>query len=59
VKDLLPIAISAVVIGAIVIFLSRHFSLSSRYERKPKVHTPWSAQDHGIDPTDSTDEKKL
>jgi hypothetical protein len=54
VKDLLPIAISAVIIGAIVIFVSRHFSLSSRYERKPKDHTPWSAQDQGIDPTDET-----
>lgn len=53
-KDLLPIVISAIVIGAIVIFLSRHFSLSSRYERKPKAHTSWSAQDHGIDPTDET-----
>lgn len=51
-RDLLPVAISAVVIGATVIFLSRFFSLSSRYERKPKIHTPWSAQDHGIDPTD-------
>ena len=53
-KDLLPIVISAIVIGAIVIFLSRHFSLSSRYERKPKVQTPWSAQDHGIDPTEES-----
>jgi hypothetical protein len=52
VKDLLPIVISAVIIGAIVIFLSRHFSLSARYERKPKEHSPWSAQDHGIDPTE-------
>jgi len=52
VKDLLPIVISAVIIGAIVILLSRHFSLSSRYERKPKEYTPWSAQDHGIDPTE-------
>jgi len=52
VKDLLPIVVSAIVIGAIVILLSEYFSLSSRYERKPKVHTPWSAQDHGIDPTD-------
>lgn len=53
-KDLLPIAISAVIIGAIVIVLSRRFALSSRYERKPKVHTPWSAQDQGIDPTDES-----
>lgn len=51
-KDLLPIAISAVVIGALVIALSRKFALSSRYERKPRTHTPWSAQDQGIDPTD-------
>ena len=51
-KDLLAIAISAIFIGALVIFLSRHFSLSTRYERKPRVHTPWSAQDHGIDPTE-------
>ncbi len=64
-KDLLPIVISAIVIGAIVIALSRKFSLSSRYERKPRAHTPWSAQDHGIDPTevdstevDSTEEVK-
>lgn len=59
-KDLLPIVISAIVIGAIVIALSRKFALSSRYERKPRTHTPWSAQDHGIDPTeiDSTEEVK-
>ena len=51
-KDLLPIGVSAIVIGAVVILLSKYFSLSSRYERKPKVRTSWSAQDHGIDPTD-------
>ena len=51
-KDLLPILLSAIVIGAVVVLLSRKLTLSSRYERKPRVHTPWSAQDHGIDPTD-------
>jgi hypothetical protein len=34
------------------VLISKKFSLSSRYERKPRTRSLWSAQDHGIDPTD-------
>lgn len=50
--DLLPIAVSAVVVAALVIAISKKFSLSPRYERKPRNRSVWSAQDHGEDPTD-------
>jgi hypothetical protein len=53
--DLFPLFISIVVIIAVVVLLSARFKLSNRYERKPRVLNSWSAQDHGIDPTD--DEK--
>jgi hypothetical protein len=50
--DFLPISISLIVVTAIVLLISRRFTISSRYERKPKAHTPWRALDSGIDPTD-------
>jgi hypothetical protein len=50
--DFLPISISLIVVTAIVLLISRRFTISSRYERGPKAHTPWSALDSGIDPTD-------
>ncbi len=50
--DLAPVAISAIIIFFIVVLISKKFSLSSRYERKPRTRSLWSAQDHGIDPTD-------
>jgi hypothetical protein len=50
-KELLPIAISLVVVFALVVLISKRFKLSSRYERKPRELNTWSALDHGIDPT--------
>ncbi|CAB4779037.1 unannotated protein [freshwater metagenome] len=50
-SDFAPVLVSLVVILLLVFLLSRRFNISSRYERKPKVHTPWSALDSGIDPT--------
>jgi hypothetical protein len=50
-KEFLPIAISLVVVSALVILISKKFKLSSRYERQPRQLNTWSALDHGIDPT--------
>jgi hypothetical protein len=51
-SDLLPIAIAAVFVLAIVLLLARKFKLSSRYERAPRQLNSWSALDKGIDPTE-------
>ena len=57
-KELLPIAISLVVVFALVVVISKKFNLSSRYERKPRELNTWSALDHGIDPTIDGNSKK-
>jgi hypothetical protein len=52
VSDFLPIAISVVVVIAIVLLIARKFKISSRYERAPRVLNTWAALDKGIDPTE-------
>jgi len=47
----LEITISAVIVVALTLTLSRSLKLSSRYERKPHQLSDWSAQDQGIDAT--------
>jgi hypothetical protein len=54
-RELVPIAIAAIVVLAIVLLLARKFKLSSRYERAPRQLNSWAALDKGIDPTE--DEK--
>ena len=56
-SDLLPVFFSLVVVLMLVFLISRRFNISARYERKPKVHTPWSALDNGIDPSKDGGEK--
>jgi len=56
-SDFAPVLFSITVILALVFLISRRFKISSRYERKPKVHTPWSALDNGIDPSKDGGEK--
>ena len=56
-SDLAPVLFSLVVILLLVFLISRRFNISSRYERKPKVHSPWSALDNGIDPSMDGGEK--
>jgi hypothetical protein len=51
-SELLPIAIAAVIVLALVLLLARKFKLSSRYERAPRQLNSWSALDKGIDPTE-------
>jgi hypothetical protein len=51
-SDLLPIAIAAVIVLALVLLLARKFKLSSRYERATRQLNSWSALDKGIDPTE-------
>jgi hypothetical protein len=51
-SDLLPIAIAAVFVLAIVLLIARKFKISSRYERAPRQLNSWSALDKGIDPTE-------
>jgi hypothetical protein len=56
-SDLAPMLFSIILIMVLVFLISRRFKLSTRYERKPKMHTPWSALDNGIDPTQESGEK--
>jgi hypothetical protein len=56
-RDLVPVILSIVVILIFVLLISRRFNISSRYERAPKVDTPWSALDKGIDPSKDGGEK--
>ena len=51
-SDLLPVAIAAVFVLAIVLLIARQFKISSRYERAPRQLNSWSALDKGIDPTE-------
>ena len=51
-NNALEILISAIVVVAITLLLSRSLKLSSRYERKPHKLSDWNAQDQGIDPTE-------
>lgn len=56
-SDLAPVLFSIITVMALVFLISKRFKLSTRYERKPKTQTPWSALDSGIDPTQETGEK--
>jgi len=49
------IFISAIVVVAITLLLSRSLKLSSRDERKPHKISDWNAQDQGIDPTQDSE----
>jgi len=49
------IFISAIVVVAITLLLSRSLKLSTRYERKPHKISDWNAQDQGIDPTQDSE----
>jgi len=49
----ISLAISFVVVIAIAILIGKRLRLSSRYERKEKVLTPWNSLDQGIDPTEN------
>ena len=51
----LEILISAIVVVAITLLLSRSLKLSARYERKPLKLSDWNAQDQGIDPTQDSE----
>lgn len=56
-SDFVPVVFSIIAVMALVLLISRRFKLSTRYERKPKTHNPWSALDNGIDPTEESGEK--
>jgi hypothetical protein len=53
----ISLAISFVVIIAIVVIIGKRFRLSARYERKEKAQTPWNSLDQGIDPTENDADK--
>ncbi len=54
-NNALEILISAIVVVAITLLLSRSLKLSARYERKPHKLSDWNAQDQGIDPTQDSE----
>jgi hypothetical protein len=56
-SDLAPVLFSLIVVLLLVFLISSRFNISSRYERKPRAHSPWSALDNGIDPTEEGGEK--
>jgi hypothetical protein len=51
-SDHIPVAVSALIVMALVIVIGRRFNLSSRYERKPRELNSWNSLDKGIDPTE-------
>jgi hypothetical protein len=53
----LSLVISFVVVIAIVLLIGKRFRLSTRYERKERVLTPWNSMDQGIDPTENEGDK--
>lgn len=53
----LSLVISFVVVIAIVLLIGKRFRLSTRYERKERVLTPWNSMDQGIDPTENEGER--
>ena len=50
-RELIPIAVAAIIVMAIVLIVARKFRISPRYERAPRELNSWSALDKGIDPT--------
>jgi len=56
-SDIAPVLFSIIAVMVLVFLISRRFKLSTRYERKPRTQTPWSALDNGIDPTQESGEK--
>ena len=53
----LSLVISFVVVIAMVLLIGKRFRLSTRYERKERVLTPWNSMDQGIDPTEIEGDK--
>ncbi|MEY2769223.1 MAG: hypothetical protein RL359_859 [Actinomycetota bacterium] len=54
-SELFQILLSILVVGTLTIFISKRFRISKRYERPSRNKPPldsWTAQDHGIDPSD-------
>jgi len=56
-NSVLSLAISFVVVIAFVLLIGKRFRISTRYERKDRVVTPWNSLDQGIDPTDLEEKK--
>jgi energy-converting hydrogenase Eha subunit A len=49
---MVQLIVGGVILAVIAAFIIRRIiKLPSRYERKPEKHSPWSALDHGIDPS--------
>jgi hypothetical protein len=57
-NNAVEILISAIVVVAITLLLSRSLKLSARYERKPHKISDWNAQDQGIDPTQDSESER-
>jgi hypothetical protein len=57
-NNAVEILISAIVVVAITLLLSRSLKLSARYERKPHKISDWNAQDQGIDPTQDSESEQ-
>jgi hypothetical protein len=57
-NNAVEILISAIVVVAITLLLSRSLKLSARYERKPQKISDWNAQDQGIDPTQDSESER-
>ena len=54
-SELFQILISIVIVSTLTLYISKRFLISKRYERQSKSKPPmnsWTAQDHGIDPSD-------
>jgi hypothetical protein len=60
VSEFIQILISIVIVATLTLYISKRFRISKRYERQSKGKPPmnsWTAQDHGIDPSDNKSER--
>ena len=54
----IELLISAVIVIALTLYISRTIKLSAKYERKPRKLSDWNALDQGIDPTDEIESER-
>lgn len=54
----MQIVVSAVLVIALTLLISRTIKLSTKYDRKPRKLSDWNALDQGIDPTEESETEK-
>lgn len=55
-SNAVELLISAIIVIALTLTLSRSLKLSAKYERSPRKLSDWNSLDQGIDPTQDSDQ---